>query len=43
LDLSIGTVVLACIDEQDAVAGKSKTSCKRRTAGARSNDDVFVS
>lgn len=42
LDLSVGTVILACIDEQDAVAGKSKTSCKRRTTGTRSNDNVLV-
>lgn len=43
LNLSIGAVILACVDEQDAVAGKSKTSCERRTTRTRSNDNVLVS
>jgi len=43
LNLSVGAVILACVDEQDAVAGKSKTSCKRRTTRTRSNDNVLVS
>jgi hypothetical protein len=42
LDLSISTVILACVNEQNAVAGKSETSCKRRTTGTRSDNNVFV-
>jgi hypothetical protein len=42
LNLSVSPVVLTCINEQNAVAGKSETSCKGRTTGTRANDDVFV-
>lgn len=43
LNLSVGTVILAGIDEQDAIASKSKASCKWRTTRTRSDDDVLVS
>lgn len=43
LDLSVGTVILTSVNEQDAIASKSKTSCKRGTTRTRSDDDVLVS